>query len=521
MTGASSSHVPPPDIADADAYRPPESLSGTVAWSLKWRLTSQLVREGSRLGVAILLARILTPEQWGIATMALVIAAFVELIPDNMSVGLVQRTRITEADRSTIFWTVMAMGIGLAVLGIAASGTIAAWYGEPQVQGLFAAVSVGFAISASTSVPETLLVRKLAYRALELRQIASVLVGGTTAVTLALAGAGPWAIIGNSLATATTSAVLLWWFAKWRPRLIFSRSTLASLGGDGLRVMGTQLLTLTQLYSDKLLIGRYLGAGPLGTYSFATQIMFTPVVNIAYPVQYVLFPVFASIQEDAERLNAAWLRTKRVSVAFMAPVFLTLLVVAPDLIRTVFGSKWEDSIPILQLLCIAGVAYSLGTQNWTLLVVRSRTGTLLALTLLTSAVVVGSIALGLMWGIRGVAAMLGVAYWTLVVPEMWITTRAGSVRFLAAFRATLSPLPFAAAAAAAAYLFRLGLVELDVPSAVRVVLVGAVLVLVYGGLAYVGSTPLRQEAQNAFAWLRRRRARGQDLEAEAPPDNQA
>ena len=498
--------MPADEARGENAYRPPESLAGTVAWSLKWKMTSQLVREGTRLGVAVLLARILTPEQWGLATMALVIAAFLELIPDNMSVGLIQRSRITELDSSTIFWTVMAMGVGIAALGIAASGLVADLYGEPQVQGLFAAVSVGFAISASTSVPETLLVRDLAYRALELRQIASVLVGGATAVTLALAGAGPWAIIGNSLATAATSAVLLWWFAKWRPRLIFSRSTLADLGGDGLRVMGTQFLTLAQLYTDKLLVGRYLGAGPLGTYSFASQIMFTPVANIAYPVQYVLFPVFASIQEDAERLNAAWLRTKRLSVALMAPVFLTMLVVAPDLIPTVFGPKWEDSVPILQLLCVAGVAYSLGTQNWTLLVVRGRAGVLLALTSLTSVVVVGSVALGLMWGIRGVATMLGVAYWTLLLPEMWVTTRAGSVRFLAAFQATLSPLPFAVAAAAAAYLFRLGLVELDIPAALRIVLTGAVFVSFYASLAYVGSRPLRNEIRSVLRTLRDRRS---------------
>ena len=508
MSDTSFSPVPSHKPQDEIEYRPPESLSGTVAWSLKWKLASQAVREATRLAVAVLLARILTPEQWGLATMALVVAAFLEVIPDTMTVGLIQRARITQTDCSTIFWTVLAMGVGIATLGVAGSGLVADLYGEPQVKGLFAAVSVGFAISASMSIPETLLVRNLEYRALELRQIASVLVGGAVAIALALAGAGPWAIIGNSLAALTTSGVLLWWFAKWRPSLVFSRSTLADLGGDGLRVMGTQFVTLTQLYADKLLVGRYLGAGPLGTYSFAFQLMFTPVGNIAYPVQYVLFPVFASIQEDAERLNAAWLRTKRLSVALMAPAFLTLLVVAPDLIPSVFGSRWKDSVPVLQLLCVAGVAYSLSTQNWSLLVVRGRAGTLLALTAITCAAVLGSVALGLNWGVRGVATMLAIAYWTLVLPDMWVTTRAGSIPFRAAFRATLAPLPFAAAGTAFAFLFRLLLVELEVPAAARVVLVGAVLLFFYGGLAYARSTPLRQELQHALAWLRSRTARG-------------
>ncbi|MDQ3671867.1 MAG: lipopolysaccharide biosynthesis protein [Actinomycetota bacterium] len=505
MNDTSSSPVPSNEREGDIEYQPAASLSGTVAWSLKWKLASQLTREGTRIVVAVILARILTPEQWGLATMALVVGAFVEMIPDNMSVGLIQRSRITQLDISTIFWTTIVMGVGMAALGIAVSGQVAEWYGEPQVEGLFAAVSVGFAITASVSIPETLLVRNFAYRALELRQIAGVLVGGAVAITLALAGAGPWAIIGNSLAALTTSAVLLWWFAKWRPSLLFSRSTLASLGGQGVRVMGSQLLTLTQLYADKILVGRYLGAGPLGTYSFAYQLMFTPVGNIAYPVQYVLFPVFASIQEDAERLNAAWLRTKRLSVALMAPAFLTMLVLGPDLIPAVFGSRWEDSVPVLQLLCVAGVAYSLSTQNWTLLVVRGRSGTLLALTLLTCGVVVGSAAVGLNWGVQGVAAMLGVAYWILVIPDMFVTTRAGSMPFGAAFRATLSPLPFVLVASATAFLFRVLLVELSVPAGLRIVLVGAVLVLVYGALAYVGSTPLRKEGELALGWVRNRR----------------
>jgi len=493
MTDASSRHQPPNEADTESTYRPPESLSGTIATGLRWKLATQLVREGSRLVVAVFLARILTPEQWGLATMALVAAAFIEFIPDSMSVGLVQRQQISERDRSTIFWTIMAMGVGISVLGIAASGFVAELYGEPQVQELFMAVSVGFAISASTSVPETILMRDFAYRAMEVRQMIAALAGGAAALALALAGAGPWAIVANSLVALTTSAVLLWWFARWRPKLTFSRSALASLGADGVRVLGTQLLTLVQLSADKLLTGRYLGAGALGSYSFAYQLMFTPVGNIAYPVQHVLFPVLAMLQEDTERLNAAWLRTKRLSIALMAPVFLILLVVGPDLIPTVFGTRWEDSVAVLQLLCLAGVAYSLGTQNWSLLVVRERSGTLFLLTFLTAATVVTSVVIGLDWGIRGVAAMLAVGHWVLVLPELWITTYAGSVKFLTAARATLSPLPFAAAAAVGAYFARLALVELDVLPALRIVLVGAVFVSLYASLAYVGSSSLRRE----------------------------
>ena len=489
----------------ASSQDPPESIAGTVAGGLKWKLASQLLREGTRLLVAVILARILTPEDWGLAAMALVVSAFLGMIPDTMTIGLIQRTHITEKDRSTIFWTAMAIGGLLTILGIASSGVIAGYYDQPDVQPLFAALSLGFTISAAACVPETLLMRSLNYRALELRQMAGIVVGAVTAITLAVAGAGPWAIIGNSLAALSTSCVLLWWFTTWRPQLLFSPQSLRDLGPDGVRVLGTRVLEYIQMGADKILIGRYLGPTALGTYQIGFQLMFTPIGNIAYPLQFVLFPVFATIQDDRERLNAAWLRAKRLSVAVMAPAFLTLLVVAPDFIVTLLGPKWEGSVPIVQLLAIAGIAYSFNTQNWSLLVVRERTGVLLALTGLTTVTVLAGVAIGVTLSATWVAAMVAVAYWVLFIPELWIATHWGLVPFGAALRATVSPLPFAAAAAIAAYGVRLLLVDLDVPPAARVVLTGAFLVSLYVALACLGSRPLRREAMEGIAYLRRRR----------------
>jgi O-antigen/teichoic acid export membrane protein len=506
-----ASELPPPatplDEAGEQEYAVPSSgLTRVAAGGATWRFTGQVVRELTRLVVAIVLARILTPEEWGLATMALVVAAFVELVPGSIAVGMVQRSSLSELDRSSLFWTILVVGVGLTTIGIAASGAIADFYGEPDVQPLFMVASLGFTIAALNEIPEALLIRDFAYRALEIRQMAAVLVGGATALTLALAGAGSWAVVSNSLALMTTSCILVWMFVSWRPRLVFSRSSMADLGGDGARVLGTNFVTCVQLYSDKFLIGRHLGSGAVGIYSLATQLMFTPVVNIAYPLQYVLFPVMASIQHEAERLNAAWLRVKRVSVAVMAPIFVCFLVIAPDLVVTVFGSKWEDSVPILQLLSIAGVAYSLTTQNWTLLVVRERTGVLLGLTILNAAVVVLAVVVGLSWGVNGVAAMLASAYWALALPEMLITTRAGSVPFLAAFKATLSPVVFAAAAAAAAYGLRVALVDAGLPVGARMFVVAGFLFALYAALALAGSRALRREAASAVRYARRRRA---------------
>jgi O-antigen/teichoic acid export membrane protein len=491
-----------------DVYTPPATLAGPITSGIKWKVVSQVLREGTRLAIGILLARLLTPDEWGVASLAMVAAAFLTMLADvGLPVALVQRARIDEADRSTLFWTALVFGVSFTVVGIATSGLVADLFHEPEVQPLFATLSIGFTIASLEKVPGALLARGLAFRALELRQIVATMSGAIVAVVLALAGAGAWAIIGNSLATTTVSCALLWFVTPWRPHFIFAWSSFRNLTGFGGMLLASQLVTYVQMNADRILIGRFLGTGPVGNYSFAYQLMFTPIGNIAYPLQMVLFPVLSTIQEDVARLHSAWLRSMRLAVAVMAPAFLTLFVVAPDLVPTVFGSRWNDAIPVLQLLCLAGVAYSMNTQNGILLAVQDKVGTLFRLTLGVTAVVVSAVAIGLDWGIVGVAAGLASAYWLLVIPQLWVTTRATGIGFRRTLLAATTPLPFVAVATVAALGLRQGLIELGVPAGVRVVLVAPVLLALYAGLAYLGSASLRFEVKVVVGRIRARRSR--------------
>jgi polysaccharide transporter, PST family len=500
---ASGTH--PPDEAGETAYEPPESLSGPVATSIKWVATSRVFREATRLATAVLLARLLTPAEWGVAGMALLVVAILTRLSDlALPAALVQRARISEADRSTIFWTSLALGVLVTTVAVAISGAVADFFGEAEVQSLMIVAALSFLIASVEKVPGALLTRDLAFRALELRQMAATLAGAVAAVALALAGTGPWAIIGNSVATALTSAVLLWMLTSWRPRAMFSWVSFRSLTGCGAAIFGSQLLAYVQHNIDKLLVGRYIGAAGLGSYSFAYNLMFTPVLNIAYPLQGVLFPAYAIIQEQHDRLNTAFLRAKRLAVATMAPLFLLMFVLAPDLLPTVFGPRWDDAIPVLQLLSLAGVAYSLATQDWLLLLVRNKTRTLLGLTAIVTATITVAAAIGLAWGIVGVAAAYAIAQWVVVVPETAVVSRSAAVPFRSMFGAMLSPLPFVGAATAAAYGVRSALVELDVPAWARMAIVSVVLVGLYVVLAYVGSRVLRREIRSAVAYARTR-----------------
>ena len=241
-----SPHPPSEDVQGgegdgATTYSAPQSLREPVLTGLKWILGGRYTREILRLAVGILLARVLTPAQWGVAGAALVVVSLLDMLTDfALPAALIQRPRITEEDRSTMFWTCLGIGTLFTLFAIAISGLVADFFGEPQVQSLFAVASLGFVINSVEKVPGSLLTREFAWRALELRQIASYFVGAAVAVALALAGAGPWAIIGNSLATTTTSAVLLWILTSWRPRWVFSWSSFRGLTGFGVGLLGSR-----------------------------------------------------------------------------------------------------------------------------------------------------------------------------------------------------------------------------------------------------------------------------------------
>ena len=506
-----SSDVPTGGDEDA-GHAVPESLSKPVVAGLKWKLFAQLIREGSRFGIAVLLARLLTPAEWGVASIALAFGALLTMIADlALPYALIQRPRITEADRSTMFWTAAALGVAGTLVGVALSGPASDVFDEPQLQSLFAVLCIGITIASLEKVPGSLLVRDFRFRALELRQIAAALVGAAASLVLALTGAGAWAIIGGSLATTTASCALLWYVTKWRPRFTFSRGSFRRLTSFGSTTLGSLLLTYVQQYADRLLIGRNLGASAAGTYVLAYNLMFIPIVNITGPLQAVLFSVFSRIQDDPERIAAGWLRGRRLTVALMAPAFMTLFVVGPQLVPLVFGPQWEDSIPVLELLCLSGVGYALAADNNVLLLARNKAGTLLRITGFATAVILAAIVIGLEWGIVGVAAGLAVAQWSLFLPTTFATARAGSVGFAQAVGASTVSLPFVAIGTAAALAIRISLLSVGAPDLVVIALAATALLTVYPAASYVGSSSLRSEMNAAWAraerWLAERRGR--------------
>jgi O-antigen/teichoic acid export membrane protein len=491
-----------PEEAGAQAKPAPASGSfrGPVLRGLAWQSATRGTFELSRIVVAMVLARLLTPHQYGIAGMVLLVLSLEPVLSGTgLASGLIQREVITEQDKSTVFWVNTAVGLLVCMTFCAASGLVADFYREPAVQPLFVAMSFDFLLASLVSVQTQLLIRDMDFKSLEMRSISGVIAGAVAAVIIAAAGGGPWALVGQQLTFSVVSLALLWRVSPWRPRLMFSRKSLRELRGFGGNVSGTMVMAQLTGNTDNLLIGRFLGAYSLGLYALGYNLIFAPVGRISQPLIAVFYPVICRVQNDLQRVASLWLRILRLSAAVAVPATLGLIVVAPDIVPVVFGHRWQAAAPVIQIL--AGIAFLYGIQgiNGIVLMATNHTRLVFRFSCLQFALCLGSFVLGLHWGIIGVAGCFA-AVTALIQPVyMKLTADAIGTTLWSCAKALSGVAQASAASTLAAVAARELLLALDVGPGPR-----STLVIVVGILVYVPTCAWR--APDVLQELRQLRA---------------
>jgi polysaccharide transporter, PST family len=477
------------------------ALRSRVLSGLAWKFASQTVLQVARMAVAIALARLLTPRDYGLAAMALVVSSIVLAFSDlGLGAPLVQRLSITEKDRSTVFWVSIGVGSLLTALGIAAAGPIARFYGEPEVRALFAVLSLSFFVTALGATQKALLTREMDFRSLELRMIAGTLGGGAVGIVVAARGGGAWALVIQQLTAATLATILLWLVSPWRPAALPSLASLRRLGGFSANVFGQRLLYQLTRSADNVLIGRFLGPAAVGVYALAYNIMLAPLSRLGAPLSEVLFPAFSRMQEDRARIAAVWIRATRLLAAVALPAMLGLIIVADELVGVVLGARWSAAVPVIQILAWVGLLQAVQTLNEDVLQALDRTSTMFRFMCVWSVSSVTAFVIGLHWGVVGVAACFAIANTILFPVSIWLPARAAGISVRSFARGLAGVVQAAVVMAIVVLLARLALLETDAAAGVRLVL----LVLV-GGAVYLPLLAWR--APETFGEVKRLRAR--------------
>jgi O-antigen/teichoic acid export membrane protein len=366
----------------------------------------------------MVLARLLTPADFGLVAMVTAISDLATPFADlGLSQATIQRREISHDQVNALFWINVAVGLALTML-MAGLGPVLAWfYREPRLTAITEALSVVFLISGLRAQPEALLRRQMRFSALAVRNIASLAVAVFLAILLAWRGVGYWAVVTVPVTAQFTQMALSWALTKWRPSLPGRCKEVKSLVAFGGNVAASFLIFGVHRNADNILIGWYWGAGPLGLYSKAYSLLMLPLRQLNAPVAGVAIPAFSRIQNSPERFARYYLRSVSLLVWMGAPLFGFLFVGAEPIIKIVLGSKWHAAAPVFQILAISGLSQLLLQSTVWVFVSRGESNRLLKLLLTISPLIIGSFAIGLPFGIKGVALCYSVLL-TAILP--WI-----------------------------------------------------------------------------------------------------
>ena len=314
--------------------------------ALKWSVSGDVAEQVIRAGYAIVLARLLSPREFGLVAMVTVITQFVISIADlGFEEALVQWPDVSEAHRSSVFWLTLVVGAGLAVALFAGAQSIAAFYGVQEVAPLAALLSALFVLTAAGTVPRAIVTRQLDFQSVAWLQCVTAVLACTCAVTLAWRGFGALSLAADLLLTEALETLLYFAASAWRPRLACRFAALRELFSfSGYRVAGRTVTFSTQL--DRLLIGKFLGSGALGLYGRAYNLTRIPLLYATRSISKVMFPSLVQIQGDVHRVGDVYLRTVGGVALLTFPMCMGLFAAAEPLIVGILGPQWREAVPI-------------------------------------------------------------------------------------------------------------------------------------------------------------------------------
>jgi PST family polysaccharide transporter len=471
---------PPPETGEvraADAAR----LSGAAVRGVFWAGSGQVTRQLIRIPTAIVLARLLTPRDFGIVGMGLVFVAVAQLIADSgIGAALVQSRKPDPRAVASSFWANLGIALTLALALAASSDWIAGFYGDPAVGPVVLGLSLGLVIAAMITVPRALLHRAMDFRSDSKAQVAGALAGAVAAIGAAIGGAGVWSLVLQTVVENLVTLIFTSVSARWWPRMMFSFASLRGIASFSAGVLGSNLLSYATRNADNLLIGKFLGSGPLGYYSLAYRLLLYPLNQVSGVIGRVLFPTLSTLQSDLTRFRKAYLLSVQGIATLTFPMSLGLFAVSHDFVLVVFGEKWLPMETVLRVLCLIGALQSIGTTVGTIYLSTGRTRLMFLVTLAFTPPFLLSFVIGLRWGIEGVAIAYASVSAALFYVSLGIVLRIVRLSFLDFHRALIGPCLAALAMLAAVTGTRLALEGTLDTGLVRLLLLVAVGVATYG-----------------------------------------
>ena len=383
-------------------------------------MTAQVSKFALRIGGIVVLARILTPNDYGLFAMVAVVVRFAQMFKDaGLSMATVQKGHISHDQISTLFWINILISAFLGVCILAISPLVARFYGRQELAAITMALSVSFIISGLAIQHEALLRRHMQFGTLSIIEIASKIIAIGVTIVLALFGWRYWALVGGEITTALVSTFMALFFCPWVPGRMKKGTGVRNLLKFGGNVTGFNFVNYFHRNLDNILIGKFIGTNALGIYSKAYNLFMMPIVQIRIPLTNVAMPVLSALKEQPERYIKYYQRLLEIIALLTIPLTLYCVIEADFLIRLLLGSQWLGSIPVFRIMAIAGIIQPVAGTRGLVLLSFGFSERYLYFGLANAILMVTAIVAGLKFGIEGVATALAVANYVILVPSLF------------------------------------------------------------------------------------------------------
>ena len=352
---------------------PEESLRYKTKKGLYWKFFDMFANYGMQFIVGIFMARMLSPEDYGITALPAVFFAIAGIfIGGGFGSALIRKPEVTEKDLSTAFYYSIAVGVFCYIVLFISSPYIAKFYDAPVLESLIRITALSFLWGPLITPQSVILNRRMDFKNPARISIINKIVGSIVGITMAYTGYGVWALVGSGLVSSLMGLIQTWWVVKWLPKAPFSKESFHYLWNYGNKMMGISLINTLYANIVTVLVGKFGGARDLGNYNRAKSYAAMPSSHVTGVLTSVSFPALSKMQDDDERLAYNYRKMIRVSAFLVFPVMLMLSALAHPIVITMVTAKWEACVILLQIMCFTFMFQPTQILNVNLLQVKGR-----------------------------------------------------------------------------------------------------------------------------------------------------
>ncbi len=397
-----------------------KAVSGVI-WTALQKYSTMLIQFIS----GIILARLLTPYDYGCIGMLMIFMLLAEsFIDGGFGSALIQKKQPTQTDYSTIFFWNMGLSAVLYAVLYMSAPTIARFYGIPLLSDILRVQGTILFIYAFNIVQRNQLQKKMNFKVLSIVTILTSVTALTITVIMAYHGYGVWALVAQNMLTALIPALVFWFYVRWRPQFTFSWQSFRELFSFGFYMFLTHLLNQFGQQIQGLLIGRFYNASTMGYYSKANGTERLASTSISKVMSQVTYPLYAEMQDDKTALGDM-IKKITLTLAYITfPLMFILLLCAKPLFILLYSDRWADSVPYFQVLCIAGLAYSLQSVNYQSVAAIGKSRTMFVWTFVKRAMGIVFVVAGLLLdGMRGLLVGMVLNTWFSYFVNIWLVSK--------------------------------------------------------------------------------------------------